>query len=265
MGNNWGKVIVVKMGGATLGSHDTIIEDIVSLQKRGKKLVVVHGGGKEITQWLTKLGITTRFVEGERVTDKATLEVVTAVLAGLVNKEIVAEINSLGGCAIGLSGVDGALIQGRIKNQESGYTGMVGKIDANLLKVLLGSGYIPVISPLSLYSFDRPSEAPKILNINGDPVAGEIAAVIGAEKLIFLTDVAGISDEQGELLPKLSPAQAEALITSGVVSGGMIPKVRACLKALSTAMSAHIIDGREPHALVKGVESGGGTTMEAIR
>ncbi len=265
MGSNLGKVIVVKMGGATLGSRDTIAEDLVYLQKQGKKLVVVHGGGKEITRWLSKLGISTRFVEGERVTDLASLEVVTAVLAGLVNKQIVAEINSLGGCAVGLSGVDGALIQGRIKNQESGYTGTVVKIDASLLKVLLGSGYIPVISPVGLYSLDRPSEAPKMLNINGDPVAGEITAVIGAEKLIFLTDVIGISDERGELLPRLSPAQAEALIDSGVISGGMIPKVRACLKALSTALSAHIVDGREPHALVQGIESGGGTTMEAIQ
>lgn len=266
MSNNLDKVIVVKIGGATLNSGDTIIEDIVYLQKQGRRLVVVHGGAKEINDWLSRLGISTRFVEGERVTDKATLEVVTAVLAGLVNKEIVAAINNLGGYAVGLSGVDGALIQGRIKDREMGYTGTVAKLEVNLLRVLLESGYIPVISPVSLYSFDRPRQAPQILNINGDPVAGEIAAAIGAEKLVFLSDVVGICNGQGRPLKRLSPAEAEALITSGAVSGGMIPKVRACLKALATTSTTHIIDGREPHALLKEVETdGSGTTIEAVR
>lgn len=258
-------VIVVKLGGATLGSHDTTIEDLVYLQKQGRLLVVVHGGGKVGTEWLSRLGISTRFVDGERVTDKATLEVVTAVLAGLVNKEIVAAINSLGGRAVGISGVDGALIQGKVKSEEMGYMGTVVKVEVALLRVLLDSGYIPVVAPVSLYSFDKPDRAPQLLNINGDPVAGEVAAAIAAEKLIFLTDVAGVRDRSGDLLPWLSPSEAEALMTSGVISGGMVPKIKACLRALTATSTTHIIDGRQQHALLREVEEGGsGTTIQRL-
>jgi len=254
------KVTVVKIGGSTFGSHDTTIEDIVSLQQQGKLLVIVHGGANLVTEWLSKQGIPTRFVHGERVTDRATLDMVTAVLAGLANKEIVAAINNLGGRAAGISGVDGALIQGRIKDAEMGYMGEVVKVDTTLLETLLEAGYIPVISPVSLHSFDRPDGAPEILNVNGDPVAGEIAAAIGAEKLIFLTDVAGIRDQSGKLLPMLSPAEAEALLASGVASGGMVPKIRACLRALTTTLTACIIDGKQPHALLREMEGHGGGT-----
>jgi len=258
------KVIVVKLGGATLGSHDTVIEDIVSLQQQGKLSVVVHGGGKLVTEWLSRQGISTRFVQGERVTDKATLEMVTAVLAGLVNKEIVAAINSLGGRAIGISGVDGALIQGRIKDIELGYMGTVVKVNTAPLEALLQAGYVPIISPLSLHSLDKPGDAPQILNINGDPVAGEIAAAIGAERLIFLTDVVGICDQSGKLLPQLSSSEAEALMVSGVASGGMIPKIKACLRALANTSTTRIIDGRQPHALLREMEGyGSGTTVYA--
>jgi len=256
------KVIVVKLGGATFGSHDTTIEDIVELQQKSKPLVVVHGGGKLITEWLLKQGISTRFAHGERVTDKAVLEVVTAVLAGLVNKEIVAAINSLGGRAIGISGIDGALIQGRIKDIELGYVGTVVKVNLAPLEALLQSGYIPVVAPISLNSFDRLDEATRMLNINADAVAGEIAAAFGAERLIFLTDVVGVCDHSGKLLPCLSSSEAEALMASGAVSEGMIPKIRACLRALSGASTVCIIDGRQPHALLKEVEEGGcGTTI----
>ncbi|MFB0559017.1 MAG: acetylglutamate kinase [Dehalococcoidales bacterium] len=256
------KVIVIKIGGATLGSHDTTIEDIVKLQQQGKSLVVVHGGGKLITEWLAKQGISTQFVHGERVTDRATLEVVISVLAGLVNKEIVATINDLEGKAIGISGVDGALIQGKIKDIKLGYVGTVGKVNVAPLKVLLQSGYIPVVAPVSLLAFDRPGKALPMLNINADTVAGEIAAAIGAERLIFLTDVAGICDRSGRLLPQLSPDEAEALVASGVASEGMIPKIKACLIALSTTSTTSIIDGRQPHALLREIEGGGsGTTI----
>ncbi len=253
---------MVKIGGAALGSHDTTIEDIVSLQQQGRLLVVVHGGGKQVTDWLSRQGISTRFVRGERVTDKATLEVATAVLAGLTNKEIVAAINSLGGQAIGISGVDGALIQGRIRDVEMGYVGTVVKVNTASLEALLPVGYVPVISPLSLHSFDKPDDAPQILNINADLVAGEIAAAIGAERLIFLTDVAGIGDQSGKLLPRLSSSEAEALVASGVASGGMIPKIKACLRALAGTSTTRIIDGRQPHALLQEMEGqGGGTTI----
>jgi len=262
---NKGKVIVVKLGGATLGSHDTTIEDIVYLQQQGKPLVIVHGGAKVVTEWLSRQGISSRFIDGERVTDKAMLEMVTAVLGGLVNKEIVASINNLGGQAVGISGVDGGLIQGRIKSEEMGYMGTVVKVDFALLETLLQSGFIAVVAPVSLHSFDRPDKAPPILNINGDPVAGEIAAAIGAERLIFLTDVVGICDQSGKLLSHLSPSEAEALMASGVASGGMIPKIKACLRALSNTPAVSIIDGRQPHALLREIEGGGGgTTMQAV-
>jgi len=178
------KVTVVKIGGSTFGSHDTTIEDIVSLQQQGKLLVVVHGGANMVNGWLTRQGISARFVHGERVTDKTALDMVTAVLAGLANKEIVGLINNSGGRAIGISGVDGALIQSRIKDIEMGYVGMVVKVNTAPLEALLQAGYVPVIAPVGLYSFDRPDDAPQILNINGDPVAGEIAAAIGAERLV---------------------------------------------------------------------------------
>jgi len=254
------KVIVVKLGGATLGSHDTTIEDIVELQKQGESLVIVHGGGKLITEWLAKQGTSTQFVHGERVTDKATLEVVISVLAGLVNKEIVATINSLGGQAMGISGVDGALVQGKIRDIKLGYIGTVVKVNITPLTVLLQSGYIPVVAPVSLLALDRREEALPILNINGDIVAGEIAAAIGAERLIFLTDVVGICDRSGRLLPRLSPDEAEALVASGVASEGMIPKIKACLIALSNTPATRIIDGRQPHALLREIEGGGGGT-----
>ena len=253
---------MVKLGGAIFGSQDTTIEDIVKLQKQGKSLVIVHGGANVVTGWLSRRGISTQFVDGERVTDKPALEMVTAVLAGLVNKEIVAAINSLGGQAVGISGVDGALIQGKIKDKKLGYMGTVVKVNTAPLKALLQAGYVPVVSPLSLYSFDKPDDAPQILNINADPVAGEIAAATGAERLIFLTDVVGICDQSGKLLPQLSPDEAEALMASGVASGGMIPKIKACLRALSNTSITCIIDGRQPHALLKEIEGhGGGTTI----
>lgn len=262
MSKKQAKVIVVKLGGAIFGSQDTTIEDVVYLQRQGKLLVIVHGGANVVTGWLSRQGIPTRFVNGERVTDKATLEMVTAVLAGLVNKEIVAAINSQGGQAVGISGIDGALIQGKIKSKELGYMGTVVKVNTALLDALLQAGFVPVVSPLSLHSFNRPDDAPRILNINGDPVAGEIAAALGAEKLIFLTDVAGICDQSGKLLPQLSPQEAEALMATGVASGGMIPKIKACLRALAGTATTRIIDGRQPHALLKEIEGqGGGTTI----
>ena len=241
---------------------DTTIEDIVSLQQQGKSLVVVHGGGNLITKWLTTQGISTRFVHGERVTDEATLSVAVALLAGLVNKEIVAAINSAGGRAIGISGVDGAFVEGKIKDRELGYVGTVVKVNPAPLEALLQCGYSVIVSPVSLHSVGKPAGAPHLLNINADLVAGEIAAAVRAERLVFMTDVAGVGDQSGKLLPHLSSREAEALITSGVASGGMIPKIRACVQALSGAASARIIDGRKPHALLKELEGqDSGTTI----
>lgn len=259
------QAIVVKIGGATLGSHDTAIADIVSLQQRGKHMVVVHGGGKLITSWLEKRGIKTSFINGERVTDKDTLEVVVSVLVGVVNKEIVADINARGGLAIGISGVDGAFIYGWFKSKELGYVGEVAKINPAPLETLLEAGYIPVVAPIAIA--DKAEKSPRVLNINADIVAGEVAAAINAQRLVFLTDVAGVSDHSGNLLSHLSPDEAEALLTSGAASGGMIPKIKACLTAFSGASSACVIvDGRQSHALLDEVEGrGGGTIIGKIK
>jgi len=255
------KVIVVKIGGATFGSHDTTIEDIVYLQKQGKSLVIAHGGANVVTEWLSRQGVSTRFVRGERVTDEAALEMVTAVLGGLVNKEIVAAINSLGGQAAGISGIDGALLQSKLRDKEMGYVGAIVKVNTAILEALLQAGFIPVVAPVSLHSFDKPDNAPLILNVNGDTVAGEIAAAMGAERLIFLTDVAGISDHSGKFLPQLSPSEAEALMASGTASGGMIPKIKACLRALSNTSATCIIDGKRPHALLRELEGSSSGTI----
>lgn len=265
MVDNFDNVSVIKIGGSTLGKHDTTIEDIVSLQRQGKSLVIVHGGGKLITEWLGKQGIETSFVRGERVTDRAALEIVVSVLAGLVNKEIVAAVNGKGGQAAGISGIDGGLILSTHKNAELGFVGEVTKIDTTLLKVILDSGYVPVVAPIGLDSTGGQDKAPQLHNINADLVAGEIAAAIGAEKLIFLTDVAGVCDKADNVLEQVSPDEAEALIASGVVSGGMIPKIRACLRASANGSATCIVDGQQPHALLQAIEgSSGGTTIQAM-
>jgi len=256
--------IVVKIGGSTLGSHDTTLEDIVTLQKQGRAVVVVHGGGKLITDWLKKQGVASRFVQGERVTDGPTLEVVTSVLAGLVNKDIVSALNSRGGRAAGISGVDGALIEGRIAEREKGYVGAVSRVNTGIVDSLMTAGFVPVIAPIGLNTDGRAPGEPATLNFNADTIAGEVAAAIGAERLVFLTDVAGILDKSGALLPRLTSAEAQAMVTSGVASGGMIPKVRACLRALDGGGTTCIVDGREPHALVRSLAATVvGTTIEA--
>jgi acetylglutamate kinase len=253
--------IVIKIGGSTLGSHDTTIEDLVTLQKLGKCLVVVHGGGKIITEWLYKQNIVSQFVRGERITDRPSLDVVAAVLAGLVNKEIVAAINSGGGQAVGVSGVDGSLIEGKIREAEMGYTGIVTGVNKSILETLLAAHYLPVVAPIGFNPQERKLEATKMLNINADNVAGEIAAVMGAERLVFLTDVTGVLNRAGKLLPRLSSSEAETMIASGVASGGMIPKLSACLRAVSVKGTASIIDGRKPHALLNDIEGKGEGTV----
>jgi acetylglutamate kinase len=266
--NKLSGIIVVKIGGSTFGKHEPSVldvgdvEDIVELQRRGIPMVIVHGGGKMITEWLTKQAITTHFVRGERVTDRPTLEVVISVLAGLANKEIVTLLNSREGKAVGISGVDGALLEGKLREKEMGFVGTVTKVNIGILNTLLNSGFIPVVAPLSIHSSGRSDGEPQILNVNGDTVAGEIAAAIAAEQLIFLTDVDGIHDKQDNVIPHLSPAEAEELISSGVASGGMIPKLRACLRALSRSRTASIIGGKTPHALLREIEGNNiGTTI----
>jgi len=255
-------ITVIKIGGSTFGSGDTTISDIVALQQKGLALIIVHGGGSTVTDWLKRLGVATQFIRGERVTDLPTLEVATAVLAGLVNKEITAAINLKGGRAVGISGVDGALIESRMKDKEMGYVGSVENVNTALLEALLKAGFIPVISPISLFSMDRPGDAPMIINVNGDPITGDIAAALSAKRLVYLTDVAGVNDKSGKVIAWLSAREAEAMLASGVIAGGMIPKINACLRALKAGCVARIIDGRKPHALLREIEGeNGGTTI----
>ena len=254
--------IVIRLGGSTFGSEDTTIDDIVTLQKKGVKLVVVHGGGNTCTDWLKRMNITTKFVRGERVTDQPSLEVVTAVLSGLVNKELVAAINIKGGKAAGISGADGLLIESKIKDKEMGYVGAVEKVNPAVLKALLKAGFVPVVSPVSLLSVDRNADEPKVINVNGDPIGGEIAVAIKAQRLIILTDVDGIKDGSGHTISTVTRAEAEGMVTSGVISGGMIPKINACLRASGAGAVCRIINGRKPHALLDELNNGqSGTTI----
>lgn len=244
---------VVKIGGSTLGSHDTTLEDIVALQQRGATPVVVHGGGNTITEWLKRLAIPSHFVRGLRVTDAESLPVVVAVLAGLVNKELVARLTELGARAVGLSGLDGGMIQGRILEPELGYVGAVVEVNVGPLRTLLAGGYLPVLAPVGIgLAQDDGGATP--LNINADTVAGEVAAALEAEQLIFLTDVEGVQDEAGRCIHRLSQEEARRLLREGTASGGMIPKLEACLRALPSAAMVRIIDGRVAHALLAAVE-----------
>jgi len=254
--------IIIRLGGSTFGSGDTTIEDIVTLQKQGKSIVVIHGGGNTCTEWLKRLNIKTQFVRGERVTDQPSLEVVTAVLSGLVNKELVSAINIKGGKAVGISGVDGLLIESKIKDKEMGYVGTVEKVNPAVLEVLLQAGFIPVVSPISLLSVGRTADLPMFINVNGDPIGGEIAVALIAERLIVLTDVDGIKDKSGHIISNITKAEAESMVYSGVISGGMIPKINACLRALSTGTVSRIINGTKPHALLGEINNRqGGTTI----
>ncbi len=240
-----GKTLVIKIGGSTLGSGDTTLQDIVWLKSLGVEPVIVHGGGNAITDWLGKIGKEARFVRGLRVTDEETMEVVRMTLAGKVNTELVAAINGLGGKAVGVTGLDGRLLQAKRQSEDLGLVGKVVRVDLSLLQALMAAGYIVVVAPIGC------GPQCEALNLNADTAAGEIAVALHAEKLILLSDVPGILDENGALVSHVSMEQAKGLIKSGVVSKGMIPKVEACLRALDGVKRTHIIDGRTPHALIR--------------
>jgi acetylglutamate kinase len=247
-----GRTVVVKYGGAAMKDStlkDKVIRDVVFLACVGLRPLVVHGGGPEINSWLGKLGIEPQFKNGLRVTDAATMDVVEMVLVGRVNKELVSLINRAGGKAVGLCGKDGNLIKARPDGREGiGFVGEVSSVDTKLVESLVNSGYIPVVSSVAA------DETGQAYNINADTVAGEIAAALGAEKLILLTDTAGILEnykDPSTLIPKASIQEARQLIDKGIVGGGMIPKVNCCVRSLAQGVrAAHIIDGRIPHALL---------------
>ena len=220
--------IVVKIGGSTLGSEDTTLEDVVALRKRGERVIVVHGGGSMISDWLERLDVPSVFIDGLRSTNEEALDVVIAVLRGVVNTHFVAAIERLGGRAVGLSGVDGGLIQARRRDERLGYVGEVIGVDREALRPALESGAVPVIAPIGLEPPGQP------LNINADTVAGEIARAVGASLLVFLTDVEGVMDGHGRLIEELDAGEAATLRENGTVAGGMIPKIDAGLRAGGT-------------------------------
>ena len=242
--------VVVKIGGSTLGSHDTTLKDMVALQRDGVKLIVVHGGGTVISEWMQRQGTMPRFVRGLRVTSAESLEVVTAVLSGLVNTQLVASVMALGGKALGLSGADGGLLEASIADEELGYVGEVTRVNPQPILQALEGGYIPLVAPVGIHCADGSHYSGSLLNINGDTAAGELAHAVPVERLIFLTDVEGVMDGSGRVIHRLNTRSARFLLTSGVVKSGMIPKLEACLRALERVPVAQIIDGRRPGALM---------------
>jgi len=245
--------LVIKIGGSTLGEADTTYADIAALAGSGDAPVVVHGGGAEASRWLEAMSIPSRFERGLRVTDEAVLPVVVAVFAGLVNKRIVAALNAQGVRAAGISGADARLLECRLASPDLGFVGEPVSANGAVVNALLNAGIVPVISSIG---FVPGIAADQLVNVNADTIAGEIAAAVGARELLFLTDVPGVKGVDEAVIPELTVDAARRLIDEGVVSGGMIPKVEACLHAAELGVPSRIVDGRKPGALT---QAAGGT------
>ncbi|MCC6382919.1 MAG: acetylglutamate kinase [Dehalococcoidia bacterium] len=245
--------LVVKIGGSTLGAADSTYGDVAALARSGDIPVVVHGGGAEASRWLEAMGIPSRFERGLRVTDGAVLPVVAAVFAGLVNKRIVAALNAAGAPAVGLSGADGRLLPCRLAAHDLGFVGEPEGCRPGALDALRAAGFIPVLSPIGVVPGET---ADQLVNVNADTVAGVVAAAVRARLLVFLTDVEGVRGADGAVLSRLTATDARRLIAEGVVSGGMIPKVEACLAAVSLGVPTRILDGRQAGALLGGDDRG---------
>ena len=246
-----GKTVVVKYGGNAMINPDLkqqVMDDIVLLWLIGVKVVLIHGGGPEITGMMDKLGKKPEFVDGLRVTDKETVDIVQMVLAGKVNKTLVTMLEKRGGNAIGLCGMDGKLIEARMKSEKLGYVGEVTKINIGPVADILEKGYIPVISTLGC---DAEGNA---YNINADTAAAHIAGALGAERFILMTNIAGIlkdKDDPSTLIPEISLSEADSLFESGIISSGMIPKVQCCVTAIKAGVkNVVIMDGRVHHSIL---------------
>ncbi|GHC65818.1 acetylglutamate kinase [Neogemmobacter tilapiae] len=244
-----GAVVVVKFGGNAMGDEAAMAEfarDIVLMRQVGVNPVVVHGGGPMINDMLNKLGIKSEFVRGKRVTDKATVQVVEMILSGLVNKRIVQAIMDAGGRAVGISGKDDDLMVCEADDPELGYVGRPVEMNVQVLRDLYNAGIIPVVAPVATGMADN-----ETFNVNGDTAAGAIAGALQADRLLLLTDVAGVKDASGEVVTQLSPDEVRKLMADGVISGGMIPKTDTALKALEEGVRAvTILDGRVPNAVL---------------
>ncbi len=240
-----GQIVVVKVGGNAIEQRkEETLLDVVLLRYVGMHPVLVHGGGAEITAMSERLGLSAQFRNGLRVTDAKTMEVVKMVLTGKVNPDLVATLNRLGGQAVGMSGEDGPSIIAEALDGDLGFVGRVTQINPEPITALIDRGYVPVVASIGL-GYDG-----NAYNINADTVAAEVAVALGAAKLILLTDVPGVLGTDQQVVTELKRAAAEAMIAGGQVSGGMIPKLQACLRSLDAVPFAHIIDGRTPHSLL---------------
>ena len=234
-------ISVIKIGGSTLGEGDSTFEDIVTLFKKGWKIILVHGGGKEISNWINKQGIEPQFLDGLRVT----------VLSGKINAEIVSEFQNLGVNAVGISGSSGILKANKL-DEKLGFVGEIVSCDTNLLNNLLDNGFLPIISPMALAN----DSVNQIYNTNADTAAGVIARELSADNIIFQTDVPGVFDSNRRVIPQMTKNQALDLIQSGIVQGGMIPKIKSCIDALNSVNVGRIIDGRDSGALLSAFTNG---------
>ncbi len=247
----YGKVVVVKYGGNAMINEELkqqVMEDIVLLHLVGVKIVLVHGGGPEITEMLAKVGKETQFVDGLRVTDAETAEIVQMVLAGKINKSLVNLLGTKGGKAMGISGIDAHIIEAEVKDERLGYVGNITKVNVEPIKNLMDNDYIPVISTVAC------DDKGNVYNINADTAAAYIAGALNAERMFTMTDIAGIlkdKDDPSSLIPCIDVKEAEELFTDGTISGGMIPKVECCLDAIAKGVKKVVImDGRVPHSLL---------------
>ena len=259
-----GEIVVIKYGGNAMINQDLkeqVMQDIVLLWLTGVKVVLVHGGGPEISDMMTKLGKEPKFVNGLRVTDKESVDIVQMVLAGKINKSLVNYIERTGGKAMGISGMDGRLIEAKMKDENLGYVGTITKVNIETVTDLLEKGYIPVISTVGC------DKEGNVYNINADTAAAFIAGALNAKRLIMMTDIAGIlkdKDDPSTLIPEITVKQAKSLFDSGVISGGMIPKVDCCIEAIDKGVKKVIImDGRVPHSILMELftDEGAGTMV----
>ena len=246
-----GKIIVVKYGGNAMINEDlksAVMRDVVLLSLVGVKVVLVHGGGPEISDMLKRVGKESKFVDGLRVTDEETADIVQMVLSGKVNKSLVRQIESIGGKAIGLSGVDGGMIRASIKDERLGYVGEIEEVNADIIRDTLDHGYIPVVSTVG---YDNDGH---VYNINADTAAAAIAADLKAESMIAMTDISGLlrdKDDPDSLMPVVKVEEVPSLIEQGIISGGMLPKVQCCVDAINGGVNkVFIIDGRVPHSIL---------------